>query len=285
MIYILIAIFCSVMVSINLKLFKRYYTNAYQAIVFNYPTAALFCYFFFKPDLSNQPNQNQWLLFTLVAFMLISIFYFVGKSIATSGIVLTAIAQRLSLVIPVLSAFLIFSETPTLIKFIGLAIGLVAIYLSKPSGKTDFKQKINWYPIIVFLGTGIIDVLFNFLTKLENISFTASLVYIFSIASVLGFASLIYQKIAGKLKFQRKAALAGIVLGLFNFGSIYFYIKALQIEKDQPSVVFSSLDIGVIMIGSLVGIFLFKEELSLLNKIGIGLAILAIAILNLPNAI
>lgn len=285
MIYILIAIFCSVMVSINFKLFKRYYTNAYQAIVFNYPTAALFCYFFFKPDLSYQPQNNEWLLFAIVALMLISIFYFVGKSIATSGIILTAIAQRLSLVIPVLSAFLIFSETPTFVKIIGLGIGLVAIYLSKPSGKTDLKQMINWYPIIVFLGTGIIDVLFNTLTKLENISFTASLFYIFSLATVIGFASLIYQKIAGTLKFQIKAALAGVVLGLFNFGSIYFYIKALQIEKDQPSVVFSSLDIGVIMIGSLVGILLFKEKLSLLNKIGIGLAILAIAILNLPNAI
>ena len=284
MIYILIAIFCSVIVSINFKLFKRYYTNSYQAIVFNYPVAALLCYFLLKPDLSNQPNQNQWLLFGIVAVMLISIFYFVGKSIATSGIVLTAIAQRLSLVIPVFSAFLIFSESPTFIKIIGLAIGLVAIYLSKPTEKTDFKLMINWYPIIVFLGTGIIDVLFNTLTKLDGISFTTSLFYIFTIASILGFASLIYQKIAGTLKFQLKAALAGLVLGLFNFGSIYFYIKALQIEKDQPSVVFASLDIGVIMIGSLIGILLFKEQLSLLNKIGIGLAILAIAILNLPNA-
>lgn len=285
MIYILIAIFCSVMVSVNLKLFKRYYTNAYQAIVFNYPTAALFCYFFFKPDLSYPPNQNQWLLFGIVALLLICIFYVIGKSIATSGIVLTAIAQRLSLVIPVLAAFLIFSETPTIIKIIGLAIGLVAIYLSKPSGKTNFDQSSNWYPILVFLGTGIIDVLFNTLTKLENISFTASLVYIFSIASLIGFASLIYQKTAGTLKFQFKAAFAGVVLGLFNFGSIYFYLKALQIEKDQPSVVFSSLDIGVITVGSLVGILLFKEKLSLLNKVGIGLAILAILILNLPNAI
>jgi drug/metabolite transporter (DMT)-like permease len=285
MIYVLIAIICSVIVSINFKLFKRYDTNAFQAIVFNYPTAALFCYFVFKPDMSETPQTSNWLLFTIIAVLLISIFYFIGKSIATSGIVLTAIAQRLSLIIPVLSAFLIFSETPTTLKIIGLTIGLIAIYASKPNGNLDFKNIINWYPIIVFLGTGIIDVLLNLLTKLEGISFKASLVYIFFIATILGIGSLLIQLLKGTLKFQVKAALAGIVLGIFNFGSIYFYIKALQIESNRPSVVFSSLDIGVITLGSLVGIWLFKEKLTKLNLIGLGLALIAIIILNIPNAV
>lgn len=285
MIYIIIAILCSVVVSINFKLFKRYYTDAYQAIVFNYPVAAICCYFFFKPDLSIIPSTNEWLLFAVLALLLISIFYFIGKSIATSGIVLTAIAQRLSLIIPVLAAFLVFGETSTPLKLIGLIIGLIAIYASKPNGKADLKNIINWYPIIVFLGTGIIDILFNYLTKLDELSFTASLVHIFIIASLYGFASLLYQKINGTLKFQLKAAMAGVVLGIFNFGSIYFYIKALQIESHQPSVVFSSLDIGVITLGSLVGIVLFKEKLSKLNFIGLVLALIAIVILNLPNAV
>ncbi len=285
MIYVLIAIICSVIVSINFKLFKRYDTNAFQAIVFNYPTAAIFCYLVFKPNLSIAPNPTEWGLYIIIALLLISIFYFIGKSIATSGIVLTAIAQRLSLIIPVLSAFLIFSETPTIIKLIGLTLGLVAIYFSKPNGKFDFKNIINWYPLIVFLGTGILDILFNFLTKLETLTFTASLVYIFTIAAILGFLSLLVQYFKGNLKFQIKAALAGIVLGIFNFGSIYFYIKALQIENDQPSVVFSSLDIGVIVLGSLVGILLFKEKLTKLNSFGLCLALMAIIILNLPNVI
>ncbi|HEX7366176.1 MAG TPA: EamA/RhaT family transporter, partial [Pelobium sp.] len=268
MIYIVIAVICSVVVSINFKLFKRYDTNAYQAIVFNYPTAAFLCYFGFKPDFSVRPMLQEWLLFALVAALLLSIFYFIGKSISTSGIVLTAIAQRLSLVIPVLSAFLIFSETATNFKLLGLVIGVVALYASKPNVKTSLAKKVNWYPIVVFLGTGVLDVLFNFLTKLPQIGFTVSLVYIFVIASFFGFASLFYQYQKGILKFQVKAALAGVVLGIFNFGSIYFYVKALKLESQRPSVVFSSLDIGVIFLGSLVGIVLFKEKLTNLNIIG-----------------
>lgn len=285
MIYIVIAVICSVIVSINFKLFKRYDTNAYQAIVFNYPTAALLCYFGFKPDLSIAPTLNEWALFAIVAGLLLSIFYFIGKSIATSGIVLTAIAQRLSLVIPVLSAFLIFSETTTTLKLLGLVIGFLALYASKPNGKTDLQQSTTWYPIIVFLGTGVLDILFNLLTKLQFISFTGSLFYIFVIATFFGFASLLYQYQKGMLKFQTKAALAGVVLGFFNFGSIYFYIKALKLESHRPSVVFSSLDIGVIFLGSLVGILLFKEKLTKLNIIGFILALVAIIILNLADVV
>ncbi len=285
MIYVVIAIICSVIVSINFKLFKRYDTNAYQAIVFNYPPAALLCYFGFKPSLNVSPTSQEWVLFAVIAGLLLSIFYFIGKSIATSGIVLTAIAQRLSLVIPVLSAFLIFSETTTNLKLLGLVIGFTALYASKPSEKANLKQAANWYPIIVFLGTGILDVLFVFLTKLPLISFTGALVYIFVIASFLGFASLFYQYQKGVLRFQLKAALAGVILGVFNFGSIYFYIKALKLESHRPSVVFSSLDIGVIFFGSLVGILLFKEKLTKLNIIGFVLALVAIIILNLPDAV
>ena len=260
MINLIFAIFCSLLVSINFKLFKRYDTNAYQAIVFNYPTAAIFCYLFLSPPITVLPSNTEWGLFLAVAVLLISIFYFIGKSIASAGMVLTSIAQRISLIIPVLAAFLLFSEVITSVKIIGLLIGFVAIYASKPSGKVDFKNLSNWYPIIVFLGTGVLDILFNYLTKLPQISFTVALVFVFSIASAIGFLSLIYQKVTGTLRFQTKAIFAGIVLGLFNFGSIYFYIKALQIESNQPSVVFSSLDIGAISLSSIVGIILFKEK-------------------------
>lgn len=284
MINLIFAIFCSLLVSINFKLFKRYDTNAYQAIVFNYPTAAIFCYLFLSPPITVLPSNTEWGLFLAVAVLLISIFYFIGKSIASAGMVLTSIAQRISLIIPVLAAFLLFSEVITSVKIIGLLIGFAAIYASKPSGKVDFKNLSNWYPIIVFLGTGLLDILFNYLTKLPQISFTVALVFVFSIASAIGFLSLIYQKITGTLRFQTKAIFAGIVLGLFNFGSIYFYIKALQIESNQPSVVFSSLDIGAISLSSIVGIILFKEKLSKLNLVGLILALVAIVILNLPNA-
>lgn len=280
MIYLIIAIILSVTVSVNLKLLRRYYTDSYQAIVFNYPSALALSYFFFRPNLQAIPETNQWTLFFVTALMMLSIFYFISKSIQTSGIVITAISQRLSLIIPVIAAFLLFDETFTLLKFIGLIIGFLAIYFSVPSGKFDSKNINFWYPVIVFSGTGILDIFFNHITKFSNLSFTDCLFYIFSIAAILGFLSLIYLKITNRLDFQWRAVFAGLLLGVFNFGSIYFYIKALKIEHDKPSVVFSAMDIGVIALGSVVGFMLFKEKLSKINKVGLFLAIIAICILT-----
>ncbi len=280
MIYVLIAIFCSVVVSINLKLLKRYYTSAFQAIVFNYPTAATLSFIFFRPAIETPLESDTWLLYFIIAFLLLSIFYFISKSVATSGIVLTAIAQRLSLIIPVASAFLIFGENINSLKIIGLIIGFAAIYASMPQGKWNARNITVWYPLIVFLGTGILDILFNLLTQFKGIAFTTSLFWIFLIATFMGFVSFSYLLITKKKEFQMKALFAGLVLGLFNFASIYFYIKALSIESNRPSVIFSSLDIGVIALGCMAGLLLFKERLSNLNKIGLVLAIISICILS-----
>lgn len=280
MAFLIVAIFCSVVVSINLKLLKRYYTNSFQAIVFNYPTALVLCYFLFKPSFEETPTGNQLLIFSIVAFMMLSLFYFISKSIQSSGIVITAIGQRLSLIIPVLAAFIIFNESLNWLKLVGLFIGFLAIYFSVPKAKFSSENINYWYPFIVFIGTGVLDIFFNMITQFSNIGFTQCLFYIFAIATIMGFITLLYLKIKGKLTFQLKALFAGIVLGFFNFFSIYFYIKALALEPDKPSIIFSAMDIGVIAIGSVAGLVLFKEKLSLLNKVGLFLAIIAICMLT-----
>ncbi len=283
MIFLLFAIACSVSVSILFKLFKRYSVDPQESIIFNYPVASALCMLFLKLNLSALPSNNNWILFTSTAILLISIFTFVSKSIYTSGIVVTAIAQRLSLIIPVLAAFLFFNESLTLIKTLGLFIGFIAIYASKPSVKRASSNINFWYPLIVFSGTGIIDILFNIIAKNSRSTFSLSLFYIFSIASIIGFFWLFYRWIFEKKLPGIKSLLGGFILGILNFGSIFFYIKALSVEVNRPSVVFSALDIGVITMSSITGIFLFKEKLSSLNKFSIALAIVAIAILTFSN--
>ncbi len=280
MIYLLPAIICSVLVSILFKLMKRYELNALHAIIVNYPVAALLCLVLFKPYVSATTAIHHLDLLVPIAVLLISIFYFISKSIQTSGIVLTAVAQRLSLIIPVLAAFLIYQEQLNSLKIIGLIIGFLAIFASLPQKKeAGFKLNI-WYPIIVFLGTGIIDVLFNQLTQLKNLAFTGALFIIFCMATILGAAFILYQLFARKYVFSLFSIGCGVVLGILNFGSIYFYVRALAAEPQRPSVIFSTLDIGVITGGTIIGVFIFKEFLSTRNKMAVLLAILAIAILT-----
>jgi multidrug transporter EmrE-like cation transporter len=77
----------------------------------------------------------------------------------------------------------------------------------------------------------------------------------------------------------RRNMVAGLVLGLLNFSNIYFYIRAHQTFPENPTLVFSAMNIGVISLGTLIGAGLFKERLSLVNGLGILLAVGAIIVL------
>lgn len=72
---------------------------------------------------------------------------------------------------------------------------------------------------------------------------------------------------------------AGLLLGLLNFGNIYFYVRAHQIYSENPTLVFSAMNIGVISLGTLVGAGVFRERIHWVNALGVGLAILAIFVL------
>ena len=59
-----------------------------------------------------------------------------------------------------------------------------------------------------------------------------------------------------------------------------FFIKALANCKFESSIVFGFNHIGIILLSAIIAVIVFKEKLSLINKIGIISAFLAIIILS-----
>lgn len=279
MLFIFLSICCSVFVSVLLKLARRYRIDVTQAIAWNYLAAGILCYVFYRPQFSNLDISNiPYPIYILLGFLLPSLFVILAASIRYSGIVRTDIAQRLSLFIPVFAAFLLFKETPSLLKSAGIAVGFAAILFSIPWQKDDNqKPSSSWvYLITVFLGLGIIDIFFKQIAQNKEIPYTTSLQIIFIIAFVISIITLIVLFAKRKITFQWINVVCGLILGIANFGNILFYLKAHQSLASQPSVVFSTMNIGVIILGSIVGILIFREKLSRLNYAGIALAIVSI---------
>lgn len=280
MIYIFISICCSVFVSVLLKLAKRYHIDTRQAITWNYSMAGLLTWIFYKPAL---PPLSGTLLPAYIALgiLLPSLFVILALSVRYTGIVRTDVAQRLSLFIPVLAAFLIFGEDHSPIKIIGIIVAFIAIIFSIPWQKNESKPSAYWiYPVIVFIGMGLIDILFKQIARTEAIPFTSSLFIVFILAFLISILALLYLFITKKMKFSMINVLCGWILGIANFGNILFYLKAHQALSNQPSMVFSVMNIGVIVLGSLVGVFIFREKLSRLNYAGIVLALISILLIS-----
>lgn len=286
MLYVFLSICCSVIVSIMLKLAKRYHIDVYQAITWNYSVAMALAWLFLKPELHNLGNAP-YFIYGSLGILLPALFVILAASVKIAGIIRTDVAQRLSLFIPVLSAFLIFGEKLDTIKSIGLIIGFAAVICSIPMQKQSINRKAptnGWvYLLVVFIGMGLIDVLFKQLALFKGVSSGTSLFIVYTLSFIVAMIGLLYQVFTKKMRFSWPHILIGWVLGIFNFGNILFYIKAHQVLANNPSIVFSSMNIGVIVFGTIVGVIIFKEKLSTVNKIGIALALIAIFVIYNPQ--
>jgi drug/metabolite transporter (DMT)-like permease len=275
-------------VSVLLKLAKRYQIDVYQAITWNYSAAIFLTWVFFKPHLASVNLQHAPIYTYLsLGVLLPLLFVVIAVSIKLTGIVRTDVAERLSLFIPVLAAFLLFGEALNGIKITGISIGVIAMICLIP-----WKQRMavrrrptnSWfYLLLIFVGIGVIDVLLKQIAKFTDVPFTTSLFIVFTLAFIVSIIGLIYQVYTKRMRFSWPHILIGWVLGAANFGNILFNIKAHQVLSNQPSTVFSTMNIGVIVMGALVGLFIFREKLSRLNLTGIILAIIAIVIISFPE--
>lgn len=283
MFYIVLSIICSVSVGALLKFSKRYSFDIIQVIAVNYILALGLCYITFRPDTSVVNSSSPWKIYIGLAILLPSVFLLLASSIKHIGIVKTDIAQRLSLFIPILAAYFIFKENFTTLKLMGLIVGFPAIFLTLSKKQSD-NQENKWiFPVLVLLGFGIIDILFKQIALEKSIPYTTSLFIVFCGALVLALCFTIYSVFVKKNPIQWKNIIIGAFLGILNFGNILFYLKAHKAFSENPSTVFAAMNLGVIVLGSLVGIVAFKEKVTLKNYIGIVLALGSIVLITLSQ--
>lgn len=284
MFYVLLSVICSVSVSVLIKFARHKGVDTLQMLVWNYPTAVLLAYFIFSPDLSSiHLDEIPYSIFLPLSFLMPALFVCIAYSIRYTGIIKTEVAQRLSLFIPLLAAYFLFGETIGWGKLGGIALGFIAILLClswTPIQDASEHKKFLIYPMIVFVGMGVIDVLFKRLSQWEGIPYGTLLFLVFFGALVFAFLYYCYLLWIRKNRLDRRSVYWGVGLGLLNFGNILFYLKAHQNIPDNPSIVFTSMNIGVIVLGALAGLVLFGEKLSNLNKLGILIAILSVIIIT-----
>ncbi|WP_277016885.1 DMT family transporter [Flavobacterium lindanitolerans] len=283
MFYIVLSIICSVSVGALLKFSKRYSFDIIQVIAINYILALGLCYITFRPDVSVVNSSSPWKIYIGLAILLPSVFLLLASSIKHIGIIKTDIAQRLSLFIPILAAYFIFKENFSTLKLMGLIVGFPAIFLTLSKKQSDTQENRWIFPVLVLLGFGIIDILFKQIALEKSIPYTTSLFIVFCGALVLSLCFMIYSIFIKKNSIQWKNIIIGAFLGILNFGNILFYLKAHKAFSENPSTVFAAMNLGVIVLGSLVGIVAFKEKVTLKNYIGIVLALGSIVLITLSQ--
>ncbi len=284
MLFLILSILCSVTVGVIFKVGRKKNLIISQVVAWNYVMAIVLCFFFFQPDLSAIDHTAPWEIYIPLGILLPVIFLVLAASIKHMGIVKTDAAQRLSLFIPIVAAWLLFDEEFNSYKLVAFLIALPALLLIL-SKKTDNRNS-NWiYPAVVLVGFGAIDILFKQIALATSLPFTSSLLITFVISLIVILTVVIFEITLKQTKMQLNNLLFGLLVGLFNFGNILFYLKAHQAFAKNPSTVFAAMNMGVIIIGSIVGVLVFKEKLNTKNYIGLAFALLAIVLITYSQMI
>jgi drug/metabolite transporter (DMT)-like permease len=264
------------------KLLGTFKIDASKAIVINYFSAFLLGIFTTsKPIVIYQILNEKWLYGALIlGFMFIAIFNIMAITTQKNGLSVVSVSTKMSVVIPVLFGILAYNEVLNFALILGIVLALISVYLTSSKSNTVSNLKRNLtLPIILFIGTGIIDTAIKFLQSnyMANDDISIFSASIFCLAALIGIAQLVFKK---KFSFDLKTIIGGFLLGLVNFGSLYFIIKSLQLDGWSSATVFTLNNVGIVMSSTLVGRFFFKEHMLFKNWIGIVIAIISIIIIT-----
>ncbi len=212
----------------------------------------------------------------------ITMFNILGITTQKVGITIATVAFKMCMIIPVIAAFFLYKDSITFLKVAGIVLACVAIILaSVKREKHEVEKKYLFLPVVLFFGSGFLDTYFKYTEKYSltesDVNLFCSLAFL--VAGTAGLFFLLYLLISGKIKFEIKSIFCGILLGIPNYASLYFLFKALRIQGVESSILFPLNNMGIVAASALFAYFIFRENLSLLNWIGIALAIVSIAMI------
>lgn len=284
-----ILILCIVVNSLIVILFKefsRYNIEIFPTIVVNYFVSVITAGLYLgSTPIPHNLFELVWFPYAIVLGILFIIcFNVIGISVQKTGLVITSIFQKMSLLAPAIMGFLLFNESSSVWKIIGIALALLAIIMVSYS-KKDVERKIPKSHLLlalgVFIGSALIEALLywvdvkGFVTG-NRIQFVSTP---FLISGIIGVFVLTITRVKNKKPIKWSSLVAGIILGVPNFFSIYLILKSLSIGL-EGSVVFPVNNIGILLLSALVGIIVYKEVINRYKVIGFILAVSAILLIS-----
>jgi len=282
MFYLLFAIITSSIIFVIFKIFSKLKIDVFQAITVNYIVASLLGYLSSPERLSfPQTFSSSWFPYAVISgLFLIATFYIYGISTQKVGIAITSVSGKMSVVIPVLVGFIWFKEDFNWMRITGIVLAMLAFYFTLM--RTDSQKAEGRYlilPILLFFGNGFNDSIFKISQELYiNGAFINFLTVAFSVSLLVGLIVMIPRTIITKSKILLRNILAGIILGLFNWYSTYFFLVGLS--RFDVSVFVPVFNVSIVAIAAVIGYLFYREKLSTINIIGIALAIISIVLIT-----
>ena len=281
---LLLCILVNTLIGVIFKLFSKWEVNVLIAIIVNYFTCVITASVVYgELTIHSEYIQAPWFPYAIfLGLVFVSIFTLVALTVRSFGIMIATIFQKMSLVFPALLGVFLYAESNDFFKLLGIVLSVGSIIMiSWPSDKKGWKLSLLWLPFCTWIGSGIIEITL-FYVNAEQLVASADIRFVSSIFLFAGFFGLILLLLSSikqkGFRIQRKDIIAGILLGVPNFFSIYLLVVLL--DQGWPgSELFPINNVGILFFSSLIGVAIFAERLNTLKVIGFIASIAAILLI------
>ncbi len=289
MLNIIFCILCTGGVFLTFRAFEKWGVNRFSAIVINYGVASILGWTLAGgiPAMKNAYEMPWFFLTMVMGLGFLFLFNLMAKCTAELGVAVSSIASKLSLVIPV-AIFLIIDPLDVLTpkKLIALSLAVLAILLSSLGDDSKHHRHSKWaflLPIIIFIGSGAIDLVFAWFSNPEHIPTTNHAIAFTSVPFTIAFFT---GAIIGGFKKNtslpsRNDVFAGVLLGVVNFGSLFFLLGAYGTPGVDKSILIPGVNLGVVLFSTLAAVAIYKDRPSKITWSGLAIGCMSIVILML----
>lgn len=289
MLYLIGSVVLTSWLTLSFKIVERYRIPILQAIVINYfvcvITGSIVNGAFPITATVFSEDWAPWAL--LMGLSFISLFNIIGFTAQRMGVAVASVANKLSLVVPFLFSIFLYGEKVTILKVAGIVLALTAVvFTSYPKGNKEpsgqmFEKKLLWLPVILFLGSGLLDTMIKYVeaTHLNPANQNAYLISAFLVAGIVGLWVMLWAIFTGKMEWDYRSLAAGIMIGVPNYFSIWCLVRVLKQYSNNSTAIIPVNNMGIVLFSTIMAMLFFKEQLSRINWLGIVLAVLSIAMI------
>lgn len=285
MIPLLLSIASSSIIFVIFKLFRKFEIDTFQAIVFNYFTAFIIGMSLYgsawKPEFFAETN---WMIAAVVCGILfISLFFIMGSSSQLNGVASTSVAVKMSMAASLVGMILLFGTPLNIFNAGGILLAILGVFLVSYS-KTE-KVSAVWMLLCLFLGSGLLDLTIYYIQDSVLNGMPGSIFSAIGLgtAGIFGAFVLVFRWMTKKSQFAWKNVIAGLVLGIPNYFSIYLLMLSYSSTGWNEITVLSITNVSVVILSAALGFLAFKEKLTSRKMIGLISAIFAIVLLYISN--
>ncbi len=292
MLFLIGSIIFTSYLTLSFKVLERYRINNLQAIVFNYFTCvAVGILVDGKSPIKADSLHEPWISWSVVlGCLFVFMFNVVAFTTQKMGVAVASVTNKLSLVIPFIFSIYLYNESAGFLKIAGIVVAMLAVIFTcwpeKDHVLAGSHKKVNSFlliglPLVMFVGSGLMDTMIKYIESsfLDEANKNAFLITTFLIAGSVGLFILLSLMLIGKIKFDYRAVIAGVAIGIPNYVSIWCLVRVLRDYAGNSSTIMPINNMGIVLFSTVLAFFLFKERLTKLNWAGIILSMIAIAVI------